>query len=149
MSETPAAAQAQTRWGNIATTEREVWVLRVSLGVQPPRSPSPPSLPGCCLQVAHLAGILPSFAARTHHVVSDSPWEHCPAGGIGDDGEAEALESVWERAWRWKMDAGGSPSASLTPDPPLWLLEMHGTLNPHLALPSVHWQTSNTGTVLW
>lgn len=86
----------------------------------PPRSPSPSSHPGCCLQVAHLAGILPSFAASTHHVVSDSPREHCPAGGIGDDGEAEALESVWERAWRWKMDAGGSPSASLIlhPSPP-------------------------------
>lgn len=34
MSETPAAAQAQTRWGSTVTTEREVWVLRVSLGVQ-------------------------------------------------------------------------------------------------------------------
>lgn len=34
MSETPAAAQAQTRWGSIVTAEREVWVLCVSPGAQ-------------------------------------------------------------------------------------------------------------------
>ena len=34
MSETPATAQAQTRWGSIVTAEREVWVLCVSPGAQ-------------------------------------------------------------------------------------------------------------------
>lgn len=44
----------------------------------------------------HLAGILPSDATGTHHVVRDSPREHSSAGGTGDDGDVEALQPVRE-----------------------------------------------------
>ena len=41
--------------------------------------------------------------------------------------------------WATYEDFLGLTMTHSSPDPPLWLLEMHGTLNPHLALPSVHW----------
>ena len=61
--------------------------------------------------LAHLAGILPRDAACTHHVARDSPGIHVMAGGMGDDGEVEALEQIREWVWRENMRAAGSPKS--------------------------------------
>lgn len=50
-------------------------------------------------ELIHLAGVLPGFTTRTHHIIRHSPGEHGLARGVGDNGEVQALEPVWEWVW--------------------------------------------------